>query len=281
MTDPQEKSGAESFLRPTHEAIMLDGELNAWHERTEALVESGAQIVAFRGAGSVNGIEPSAANESVGILEGYLDYMLRKGRLLALIYDGDQDDRQKPDIGAIFGMLADNYRNNPNVALLAAQTKSWYYPEQENGPLSSQNGTPYETFVFNDQVEGNHSALTQSDKLVGHAGYEQAYVGPVGPIAFDQLKDLSQKATGRPSGAKPVSVTIIGTPNNPAVGLELAAQFENTEDVDQRVKIGAKLAQRVGHPYGALFDAAGKFCLDESHYPGLSLNVVTAAMSKQ
>lgn len=280
MTNPSESGGAETFFRPAHEAIMLGTDLKAWHKRTEILMESGAQIIALRGAGTVNGIEPSAAHESVGILEGYLDYMLRKGGQVVLIYDGDQDNRQMPDIGATFGMLADKYKSNPKVALLVAQTKSWYYPNQDDGPLTSQNGTPYETFVFDDQVEGGHCALTQSDMLVSYSGYEQAYVGPVGPIAFDQLQDLSQKAARRPSGVKPVNVTIISTPNNPAVGLELAAQFEKAADVDQKIKIGAKLAQRVGYPYGAFFDPAGEFCLDASQYPGLSLHVVTAAMSK-
>ncbi len=48
---------------PDHErATMLEMDLHSWHARMEQLMADGTRIIAFRGAGSANGIEPAAAD---------------------------------------------------------------------------------------------------------------------------------------------------------------------------------------------------------------------------
>ena len=44
------------------QAILLDTDLQPWHDRMEELIENDTRIIAFRGAGSANGIEPAAAD---------------------------------------------------------------------------------------------------------------------------------------------------------------------------------------------------------------------------
>lgn len=92
---------------PKHEAIKLDMDLQQWNERTKDLMDQNARIIAFRGAGTVNGIEAGAASSAIDLLREYVDQITAEGTPVALMYDGDGDDRAKPDIGSIFGGLAD------------------------------------------------------------------------------------------------------------------------------------------------------------------------------
>lgn len=255
------------------EATKLSPDLHEWHERTDKLMAEGTRIITFRGAGTVNGIEPRAAEAATSILHDYVASITADGTPVVLMYDGDNDNREKPDIGSVFGGLVDSLNDDPKVTAIAAQTEGWYSPTSPNGPIESATGKPFETYVFPDDVPGSHSALTQSESLAKYAGYEQVFVGPAGPIAFNQLGDLSQKATHRPAEAGKVKVTVLATPNNPAIDSELQSQLTAAGDDEARSKITAKLDQRAQQPYGALFTPDGQFSVEAAQFPGVEFAI--------
>jgi hypothetical protein len=189
-------------------AIRLGLDIQPWNDRMGELMAAGARIIVLRGAGRVHGINPGELERAVAVVRAKIEAYLADGSLVALMYDGDKDDRDRPDIGAVFGELADMFKDNPRVTLLAAQKQSWY-DRADNAPITSATGTPYETYIFSDDLPGAHSALTQSAELAEYNGYEQVLVEPVGPIAEAQLKDLEVKSLNRPAGLGPVPITEI------------------------------------------------------------------------
>src|SRR5262245_45755984 len=126
---------------PQHEnAIMLETDLNRWHQRMEGFMAQGARIIAFRGAGSANGIDPPAA-EAIGLsLNKYVTELTVDGTPVVLMYDGDDDVRDRPDLGSVFGVLVDRQADNPLVTALAVQTSKWYKPKSEGAAIASANG---------------------------------------------------------------------------------------------------------------------------------------------
>ncbi len=251
----------------------MEVDAQAWHNRVDSLIAENAHIITFRGAGTVNGIDAATAETATGMLADYVSKITESGTPVALMFDGDEDNRAKPDIGSVFGGLADALRENPNVTTITAQSKGWYSPKTEGGSLETATGNPYETYVFPDEMPGGHAALTQSEKLVAYPSYEQVFVGPAGPIAFNQLKDLSDKTSGRSSEAGPINVTVIETPNNGALSPVLNEQLVAAPDEQAKAKVAAKIAQRETQPFGAMFSAEGAFVVDQSQYPGLAFNV--------
>lgn len=263
----------EAETKPGHEAKRLGPDLKEWNQKIEKLMHDGARIITFRGAGTVNGIDRQAAETATAMLHDYVEHITADGTPVVLMYDGDGDNREKPDVGAIFGGLNDILSDNPNVTAIAAQTEGWYSPKTPNGPIESATGKPYETYVFPDNLPGAHASLTQSEKLTSYPGYEQIFVGPAGPIAFEQLGDLSQKAANRSEGAGEVRVTVLATPNNPTLDAELNTQLEAATDEQTKAKIAAKLEQRAKQPYGALFTPEGEFSVDPNQFPGVKFTV--------
>ncbi len=156
----------EAPMPVNHEAVRLSPDLHEWHERTDALMAQGARIITFRGAGTVNGIEPSAAEAATTMLHDYVTSITSDGTPVVLMYDGDGDNRQKPDVGSVFGGLVDSLSEDPNVTAIAAQTEGWYSPKTPNAPIESATGKPFETYVFPDDLPGAHASLTQSEALL-------------------------------------------------------------------------------------------------------------------
>lgn len=189
------------------------------------------------------------------------------------MYDGDEDNRNKPDVGAIFGTVADTLKDNPSVVPIAAQQKSWYYPDTEGGALKSAAGTLFETYVFPDDLPGSHAALTQSEALAFYPGYEQVFVGPAGPIAFNQLQDVNAKASGCSHDAGQLRVTVFQALINHELDQVLNDQLEAAKDDEAQAKIQAKIDQRATRPYGALFTPQGKLDFEPSQYPNLDIQV--------
>lgn len=268
----------EEDQAPKAEAIRLGIDLQQWNERIEELIGQGARIIAFRGAGTVNGIETGAANNATNLLHEYIEQITADGTPVALIFDGDGDNREKPDVGSIFGGLADSFSENSHVTTIAAQTEGWYSPATENGAIETTTGEPYETYVFPDDLPGSHASVTQSKALVSYPNYEQVFVGPAGPIAFSQLEDLNSKTGDRPEDAGPVKVTILQTPNNP----DLKSQFDMqlsaaAEDEQRKAKIQAKISQRQEQPYGALFTKDGVFSVDINKYPHIRFSITSVS----
>lgn len=169
----------------------LSSDLAVWDRRVAELSEAGTRIIAVRGADSVNGIDPADMDRIVSYMHARIEEVRAQGFPVALMYDGDADDRATPDVGAVFGMLADTFAADMDVSFIAAPSAQ-KYSDPAGGPICSAMGTEYETYVFDDVPDG-HSNSTQSASLVGYAGYEQAFVGAVGPIAAEQLRDLGRR----------------------------------------------------------------------------------------
>ena len=266
--DPSLIAGNTAELK---RATMMEQDAHQWHKRMDALMADGARIITFRGAGTVNGIEPTAATAATEAITKYVSSLAEDGTAVAIVFDGDEDNREKPDVGAVFGAVADALKDKPNVVPMAAQTKGWYYPKSAGAALESANGTPYETFVFPDDMPGSHAAVTQSEALARYTGYEQVFVGPAGPIAFIQLQDVNDKAVGREAG--PMHVTVIETPLNHQLDQVFQGQLEAASDDTARAKVQAKIYQRASQPYGALFSPEGELAVQPNQYPNLDIQV--------
>lgn len=233
------------------------------------LLDQGA-VVTLRGAGTINGIDPVVVDGAVELINEQILRLVDENSKVALIYDGDVDNRQRPDIGSVFGLLADKFADNPLVTTIAAQKKSWYLPEAPNSPIQSASGTPYETYVFPDNLPGGHARLTQSEKLVRHPKYRQIFVGPVGNIGFEQLEDLSIKAIARPEDADELEVRVISTNNNPAVENDLLSKLSDPNiSTDRAREIENSLKQRSNFPRGFLFMQNGDRVNLPHMFPGI------------
>lgn len=268
LQDPSLIAGNTAEVK---QATMMGQDARQWHERMNALMADGARIITFRGAGTVNGIDPAAAKAATEAINKYVADATEAGTTVAIMFDGDEDNREKPDVGAVFGAVADAFKDNPKVVPIAAQQKSWYYPKVDGGALESATGTLFETYVFPDDLPGSHAALTQSETLAQYPAYEQVFVGPAGPIAFNQLQDANDKAAARPYEAGQLRVTVLETPINHELDQVFQGQLEAAADDEARAKVQAKIDQRAAHPYGALFTPEGEPSLRPNQYPNLDI----------
>jgi hypothetical protein len=218
--------------------------VTAWDARMWQDMRRGRQIVALRGAGSVNGIDPAAADNVVELLEPQVN------QDVVFIFDGDPDDPAKPDIGYVAGRLLDL-----GATVVAAQTDDWYYPATPGANLTNAHGEPYETFVIPRGVyPGDHNRLTQSERLAAYPGYSQTFVGAAGLIASAQMVDYCRKV---PEGG-PVNISVIKAANNGSLSEEIGRKLAQAVDEADRQKLQDKLDQR-SKTFGALWDNDGKF----------------------
>lgn len=274
-TLPGEASeSADAAPQPLAEARMLGEDLTSWHNRMAELMQQGAHIIALRGAGSVNGIHTMEAEIATALVLDEIMELIDKNDPVALIYDGDTDDRERPDIGAIFGLMADHLQDFEGVSCLAVQSEGWYSPHAPGAALRSASGVPYETFVFSDALSGAHSELSQSDLLVGYERYRQVFVGPAGRIAAQQLEDLNRRAA---QSQRRVPVTIIKTSNNPTLDDALRAKLSDASETERQT-IEAKIAARAEWPYGLLFTQKGTPRYRAEDYPFLAFNVISSTL---
>ncbi len=255
------------------QATMMDLHATAWHRRMDGLMTQGTRIITLRGAGTVHGIEPVAAHAATEMLGSYVAQLTNEGTSVALLFDGDADNPAWPDVGSVFGGLADSLRGNFLVSTFAAQKQGWYQPASEGAALRSASGTPYETYIFPDTLPGEHAALTQSPSLVAYGAYEQWFVGSAGPLALAQLQDLNNKAAYRPAHQGALRVTVLDAPQHARASERLMSQLALNTDEAARAALHAKLAQRDAHPHGALFSPAGAFLADGAAYPHIAFDV--------
>ncbi|HSW75123.1 MAG TPA: hypothetical protein VLG16_04645 [Candidatus Saccharimonadales bacterium] len=278
MTQPYHDAFPVNHETGLPPANFLETDLQPWRSRMESLAKQGAIIIALHGAGSATGIKPKVAESMASLLEDYVS-LRADGRTVVLISDGDHDNRQYPDVGAVFGMLADRFVDESNVIPIAVQTTEWYRPKTPGAALCSDKGTPYETYIFNKdmpEIGGHlsgraqaHSALSQSDALVAYPFYEQVVLGAAGSATVNQLHDLSRRASERGAGAKPVSVTIVAAHNNPALKERLEARLGDPDPARDEIT-RKKLARHASSPYGLLCTITGEPAL--AGYPGLSFS---------
>ncbi len=263
-------------------AEIMDENHEAWNRRIDELMANGAQIVALRGAGSVNGIDPTSHDALERELHAQISILLHpEGSQVAVIFDGDPDDRDNPDVGSLFGRLADAYKGDERVDFLAAQKQGWYYPLEEGATLASANGTPYETYVFPDKedgISGGHSELTQSGKLANYPSFTVVFAGPVGDIASEQLVDLNNKVeSGRQARVVIIPAKVNGTLDAKDSARREAA--EATGDNTELEKANKRLGQRHDYPFGRFADSSGRAIpelRDGTTYPNLKITTLLA-----
>jgi hypothetical protein len=270
----------DTYPQNYNRATIMEESLEPWHQRMEELMDQDTRIIVLHGAGSANGIEPTGAQTIENTLDDYISSLVDQGTPVALIYEGEKDRPDRPDIGSVFGTLADRFQGTPIVTPIVVQTTSWYSPAEESSIYTSANNTPYETYVFDkslpeidpelQQTRGlAHSALTQSQQIVNYHNYEQVIVGPAGTIAAAQLHDLSKRAATRPQALGPVPVTVLSAHVNPVLEEGLRDSAQNDPSETRQVRAAEKITQRADYPYGMLCTQTGELALEPTDYPNL------------
>ena len=217
-----------------------------WNIEMERRMGRDEPILALRGAGSVNGIGRAAADR---LLEQQL-FPAFDDEPGTILFDGDPDDPQKPDIGYIAGRLHDRYGN-----VLAAQADNWYYPPDPGSNLANANRQPYPTYVFKrGRYPGDHNHFTQSEGLAKYDRFGLLIVGAAGAIATSQMTDYARKV---PHGGR-VNITAIRALQNEALTAEIGLQYANAVTEKDRAKFQQKLEQRRDR-YGKLWNNDGRF----------------------
>ena len=91
--------------KPTVQATMMELNAREWDTRVNSLIAQDAKIIALRGAGTVNDIDPASAEAATSQLVDYVSGLAETGNIVALMFDGNADNRQKPDISSYTARL--------------------------------------------------------------------------------------------------------------------------------------------------------------------------------
>jgi hypothetical protein len=258
----------------TGEAI-IDDNRQSWNKLVEQILSKHGRIIVLRGAGSINGADPEEASRLLETdLIPRIEQMRAADEPVTILFDGDSDSPQKPDIGCFTGRLLDRFGNNQNgVVFVTAQKRSWYYPSKPGANLANANGRYYVTYVFDDgKYPGDHNAFTQDEKLVEAQGYEQWYVGASGNIATGQLQDFNAKV---PRGQKRDAV-LFRVRNNSALDAEIQGKLDAAQTAGEGAKVAKfqnQLDQRRNF-YGAHWDNNGVPTLSTSQLAKLDISFV-------
>jgi len=192
------------------------------------------------------------------VLVPRLNDIRANSRPVVVLYDGDPDDRDIPDIGAVAGRLYDEFHTHVGdggMTFATAQRQSWYYPSVPGGNLTNAKGRPFDTFVFPDSVyDGENSHFTQSNQLAAYPGYSQIYIGASGLIGAGQMVDYVNRV---PKGGA-VNVSIIRALNYGALDQQIGDKLAATVDEAKRRKFQAMLEQR-RRIYGPHWGNDGRF----------------------
>jgi hypothetical protein len=258
-----------------YENAVFDETGSSWEKIQENIIAKYRHIVALRGAGSNNGIDREAAEGIINeqLIPRVASYIADGS--VALMFDGDSDDVDKPDIGFIMGRLRDAFdqEDEDKILFVAAQKMSWYYPHEERANLSNASGKEYNTVVFPDRVfPGDHNSFTQSEVLANVPGYEQWYIGASGPIASEQLEDMDTKIE---EGRR--KVVMFPAPINADLSEEINSRLRLAQEARDEVKAQKLIdvIQQRQRKFGSHFDESGKLTIDRNKYPNLDFEVVS------
>jgi len=231
----------------------------AWDMSTRMAMRRGSEIIALRGAGSTGGIDPTAADHVLDdLLIPRVEGLHEQGRPVVMMYDGDPDDPQRPDIGYVAGRLLDRFGpriDTGDMTFMTAQAHDWYYPPVEGSNLANAHNRPFDTYVFQrGAYPGDHNRFTQSDLLAAYPRYRQLYIGAAGMLAAGQMVDYCNRV---PEGGN-VNVTIIRALINGALDQEIGDKLLAATDDAKRQKLEGMLEQR-RQIYGAHWSNDGQF----------------------
>ncbi len=261
-------TNSESF-----EAV-YDRDGSHWDTRSKEWIARGAHIIALRGAGSINGISHEDADKILSTqLLPRIQSLLQASEVVVM-YDGDPDVPEKPDIGYIMGRLRSSLGPvfKGKISFVAVQKDSWYRPKKHNGALENSEGQQYETYVFPDNTfDGDHNSFTQSNLLANYERYEQWYIGACGPIASKQLPDLNNKVS---NGKR--NITIFRAKINESLTVALETELKravDSGDKEEAEVIKKKIEQRKSL-FGQLFSNTGDLIAEVRALKNLNISVV-------
>ncbi|KND50701.1 MAG: hypothetical protein ABA06_04580 [Parcubacteria bacterium C7867-001] len=252
-------------------SVVLDHTGKTWERTVEHMLATCKHIVALRGAGSFNGISTADANlilekDLIPRLETYIE-----DGPTSVIFDGDNDDPEYPDIGHIMGRLCDHFGDRADF--YAVQMLGWYKYRNElpaMRPLHSANGNEYQTVLFPDKTfVGDHDHFSQDTCLAKSCGYEQWYVGACGQIASKQLADYSDKAWTE----GPHRALIFRAPVSVEQERKIRRKLAEETDPERRTRLCNSLAQREQNPFGLLCTPDGTF-ISKPEYKSLLIEVI-------
>jgi hypothetical protein len=254
-----------------NKAVMDSGK---WEAVTKFITENYSRIITLRGAGTNNGMDKTSADQLMETqLLPRLKDELENGNV-AIMFDGDQDDLEKPDIGYIMGRLRDSFKEDPSKLLFAtAQKKSWYYPATEGSNLGTAHNQPYFTYVFEDGAyDGDHNSFTQSKQFVESTGYEQWYIGASGDIANEQLADYEHKVE---EGQKRKAL-IFKAPINKTLDTLFEQKLKDAEASSGQAKIEkfTKVLEQRKNVYGVHWNNDGTPKINKEQYKKLDFEFV-------
>lgn len=224
----------------------------AWDARLAQEIARQSAIFALRGAGSTNGIDPEGASNALDILVPRIEAEMQQ-RPVAVIYDGDPPNPEKPDIGQIASEL--RRRFDGRASFLAAQRSDWYDPAFPGANLTNRTGQPFETFVFPPGVyERDHDRFTQSPQLAAYEGYGQIYVGAAGMLATEQMVSYLNQVP--PEGR--VNILVVRALINQGLSAEIGEKLAQATTDAQRAKFLAMQEQRRSI-FGSQWNNNGEF----------------------
>lgn len=253
---------------------LFDDNKMTWNHLVDWLLSRGGSMIALRGAGSVNGMDKSEIDALINErLIPDIERLLCGGNV-AILYDGDDDDLAKPDIGYVAGRLLDRFGNNGSgVIFIAVQISNWYSPRHPGGNIANAYDQDYVTYVIErDVYPGDHSEFTQDHRLVSSENYEQWYIGASGEIAKSQLIDFNKKV---PVGQKR-RATIFRVKNNPNLDALISERLEAARAEDNTVRI-EKFRNQLKYRqfvYGAHWNNDGTPLISVDEFPQLDITFV-------
>jgi hypothetical protein len=274
--------------------VVLDTDGSYWEKQIDLMLAGESVVIALRGAGSFNGIAVDDASSLAAWINIEIASMIARNQNVTIIFDGDNDDPEYPDIGNIAARIRDHFGNG--ICFYAVQTLGWYKYRSElprMRPLHTACGNKYHTVLFPDNVfPGAHDHFSQNARLARSSKYQQWYVGACGEIALKQLADYSEKAGDSPGPHRAVIFraqvskaqedkvrrkidenirTIASLAAQVSMGVDAAIK-RSFELEQQTQRLSGALVRRAEHPYGLLCDKDGTF-INKPYYRNLELAI--------
>lgn len=252
--------------------VIIDYNGTAWEQVVSTILSTSEHIIALRGAGSFNGISIADANSLLdNILSPRIESFLKEGGV-TIIFDGDNDDPDFPDIGHIAGRLRDRF--DKRVNFYAVQMLSWYKYRDKlpaSKPLHSACGNEYQTILFPENTfTGDHNHFSQHTRLAHSLKYEQWYVGACGLIASKQLSDFSNKVK-KIKG--PHKVAIFKASVSIEQGHKIQEKISKGTDAEKISRLHDSIIRREKNPYGLLCTPTGEF-IHNPEFSNLQIEVI-------
>lgn len=243
-------------LQPIHVGRAAISAMIRWREEVEQpVIEHGHRVYGFRGTGTTGGMPQEAADRALETIIFPRLYRDLKDSDVLCVFDGDEHNPARPDIGYIVGEVLHEFRpktkgQRQRLKVCEAQQYGWY-PEGKRSNHTNAYGEPYPTYVFEADYPGAHNAFTQSETFARYPRYGQLVIGAAGLIAAGQMEDYWRKARGD------VRIELIRAHVNEAVDADISHQLAQAATTARAEKLRRMQEQREQFPYGMLMTSDG------------------------